>query len=91
LESQKLPARVWRSVLEGLVATDDSPELGRIRVPTLLLWGEQDAYFPRDEQERLVAAIPGARLVVYQDTGHDLHWERPEQVARDLDAFLGDA
>jgi pimeloyl-ACP methyl ester carboxylesterase len=90
-ESRKLPAHVWRGVAEGLLAVDDSAELGRIRAPTLLLWGEQDGYFLRDEQERLVAAIPGARLVVYQDTGHDLHWERPEQVARDLDAFLGDA
>ena len=30
--------------------------------PTLMLWGEHDAYFPRAEQDALAAAIPNARL-----------------------------
>ena len=87
-ESLKLPARLWREVLDGVLAFDDARDLGRITAPTLLLWGEHDALFPRDEQERLVAAIPNARLIVYVETGHCANWERPERVAADLDAFL---
>jgi non-heme chloroperoxidase len=87
-ESQKLPARVWRAVLEGLVQADDVRELAKITAPTLLMWGDRDAYFPRDEQERLAAAIPDARLLVYRDTGHSPHWERPDVVARDLETFV---
>jgi non-heme chloroperoxidase len=87
-ESRKLPARLWREVLDGVIAFDDAADLGRIMAPTLLLWGEQDALFPRQEQERLVAAIPGVRLVVYPETGHCPNWARPERVADDLDAFL---
>jgi pimeloyl-ACP methyl ester carboxylesterase len=87
-ESMKLPAPVWRAVLDGLLDADDSRDLARITAPTLLLWGEHDAYFPRDEQERLVAAIPDARLHVYADTGHSPHWERPADVASDLEAFM---
>jgi non-heme chloroperoxidase len=66
-------------------------QLGEIDVPTLILWGEQDALFPREEQERLAAAIPGATLKIYSETGHAVHWERPEQVVRDLDAFMEEA
>jgi pimeloyl-ACP methyl ester carboxylesterase len=88
-ESLKLPARVWRAVAEGFCVFDDSGRLGRIAAPTLLLWGEADAYFPRAEQEHVAAAIPGARLVVYPDTGHAPNWERPERVAADLEAFVG--
>lgn len=87
-ESLRVPARVWRTVLDDLFASDDRAELGRIAAPTLLLWGEHDAYFPRADQDALVAAIPNARLHVYPDTGHSPHWERPEQVARDLAAFI---
>jgi non-heme chloroperoxidase len=90
-ESLKLPARVWRAALQALVDTDDSAELARLRLPTLVLWGDRDAYFPRQEQDRLAAAIPGARLTVYTETGHSPHWERPERVARDLEAFLDGA
>ena len=66
-------------------------QLREIDVPTLILWGEQDALFPREEQERLAAAIPGAALKIYSETGHAVHWERPEQVVRDLDAFMEEA
>jgi non-heme chloroperoxidase len=66
-------------------------QLRDIDVPTLILWGEQDALFPREEQERLAAAIPGATLKIYPETGHAVHWERPEQVVRDLDAFMEEA
>ena len=90
-ESLRLPARVWKAVLDGLVAADDRADLGRIAAPTLLLWGERDAYFPRADQDALVAAISNARLQVYEETGHCPHWERPEQVARDLSAFIRNA
>lgn len=87
-ESLKLPARVWRAVLEGLLADEHTSRLGRIKAPTLLLWGERDALLSRAEQVSLVAAIPGAVLKVYAETGHSPQWERPEQFAGDLEAFV---
>ena len=93
-ESVKLPARVWRDVMEGTVLSlgpDHEAQLREINVPTLIMCGKQDALFPREEHERLAAAIPNATLEVYPETGHDVHWERPEQVVRDLEGFMKDA
>jgi non-heme chloroperoxidase len=90
-ESLKLPARVWKSTLEGLFAFDDAAELGRIAAPTLLIWGEWDRWLPREEEDQLAVAIPGAKVVVYPATGHSPNWERPERVAADLDAFMRQA
>ena len=87
-ESGKLPARVWRDAADGLAAFDDSAELGRIATPTLLVWGDRDELLPPQEQQRLAAAIPGARSQVYPETGHSPHWERPERFVADLDAFM---
>jgi pimeloyl-ACP methyl ester carboxylesterase len=90
-ESLKLPARVWRDYMEGAILSigrDYVVPLHDIDVPTLILWGEQDPLFPREEQERLAAAIPGATLKTYPETGHAAHWERPEWVVRDLEAFM---
>jgi non-heme chloroperoxidase len=87
-ESRKLPARVWRDAADGLAAFDDTADLGRIAAPTLLVWGDRDGLLPLEEQQRLAAAIPGARSRVYPETGHSPHWERPERFAADLDAFL---
>jgi pimeloyl-ACP methyl ester carboxylesterase len=90
-QSLKVPARAWRDYWEGVVLTlDDTPRLGEIDVPTLILWGEHDAFLQREEQERRAAAIPDATLKVYPDTGHAVAWERPEWVVRDLEEFMKD-
>jgi non-heme chloroperoxidase len=92
-ESLKLPARVWRDYLEQAVLSIDHDyvlELREIDEPTLILWGEQDPLFPREEQERLAGAIPGATLKVYPETGHAVHWDRPEWVVRDVEEFMKD-
>jgi non-heme chloroperoxidase len=91
-QSLKVPARVWRDYWEGVVLTvDDTSRLGEIAVPTLVVWGEHDAFLQREEQERRAAAMPDATLKVYPDTGHAVAWERPEWVAQDLEEFIRDA
>jgi pimeloyl-ACP methyl ester carboxylesterase len=87
-ESLKLPAWRWRAILEGLLAYNDTEQLSRIVTPTLLMWGERDALFSRDDQERLVAGVRGAKLLSYPETGHCPNWERPERVAADLKVFF---
>ena len=88
-ESLKVPTRVWRDYYEEVVLTvDDTSRLGEIGVPTLILWGEQDALLPREEQEWRAGVIPNATLRMYPETGHLAHWVRPEWVVRDLEAFL---
>jgi pimeloyl-ACP methyl ester carboxylesterase len=87
-ESLKLPAFVWRATLKGLLAADFRPELGRIKIPTLIIWGDKETFFLRPEQDKLVAAIRASVLKVYPDTGHSPQWERPEQFARDFEEFM---
>jgi pimeloyl-ACP methyl ester carboxylesterase len=87
-ESLKLPSRLWRVLLDRLLDYDDSDRLWRIACPTLLLWGDQDALFSRTDQDNFLLALPAARLTVYKETGHCPNWERPEEVAADLAAFI---
>ncbi len=87
-ESAAAPAPVWRRAFAGVMAFDDTADLARITAPTLLVWGAHDGLFDRTEQDRLVAAIPHARLIVYPDAGHCPNWERPERLVADMVAFL---
>lgn len=86
-ESRALPARVWKAVVAGLVSPAGVVPLQQIRVPTLLLWGERDAFARREDQQRLLAGIPGARLVEFGGGGHACHWEEPAESARELAGF----
>ena len=88
-ESLKASAHVWRGAFDGLLAFDDAADLKYITAPTLVIWGKHDGLFAGcDEQRRLLASLPNARLVVYPDAGHSPNWEWPERLAADLDAFL---
>jgi pimeloyl-ACP methyl ester carboxylesterase len=55
------------------------------------MWGERDTIFPRSEQDALLAMLPSATLKLYPETGHALHWERPEMFVRDLESFIAAA
>jgi pimeloyl-ACP methyl ester carboxylesterase len=74
-----------------VLTVDGTARLGEINVPTLILWGERDAFLECEEQERRAAAIPYVTLRVYPDPGHAVAWERPEWVVRDLEEFVKDA
>jgi non-heme chloroperoxidase len=88
-ETLKVPARVWREAFEGFLSTPDfTGQLTRVAVPCLIMWGDKDTYTLRASQDRLVAAIPGARLVIYEGGGHAFHWEEPARFAADLSTFL---
>ena len=51
----------FRLAARAAAAADTRDLLGRIEVPTLLLWGEHDARSPLAVGERMRDAIPGAR------------------------------
>lgn len=86
----RLPARVWRASLAGLCESPVPTGVGEIRAPALVVWGERDTVVDRTQRDALCAAIPGARLVRYPETGHLVLWEQPARIVADLCAFLGE-
>ena len=54
--------------------------LPSLAVPVVLVVGERDEKF-REIASRMVAAVPGSRLVVVAGAGHAVQLERPEAVA----------
>ena len=87
-ESLKVPAHVWRAAFEGFLTDDFSQRLAEIDVPTLVVWGEQDAFCAAADQRALLSLVKTARLVAYAGAGHAMHWEEPQRFARDLDRFV---
>jgi pimeloyl-ACP methyl ester carboxylesterase len=61
-------------------------KLASLTMPTLVLHGADDPMFPLPHGEALARAIPGARLVVLPDTGHEFPRENWPTVLRELAA-----
>jgi pimeloyl-ACP methyl ester carboxylesterase len=54
--------------------------LGRITIPALVLWGENDRIVEPAYGQAYAAAIPGARFEVLSATGHLPQLETPDLV-----------
>lgn len=87
-ESLKVPAHVWRQTMASFVQQETTPDLHKISAPTLIMWGDQDPYFPRSDQETLATLIPQATLDIYDQVSHNPHWEQPQRFVADLEQFL---
>jgi pimeloyl-ACP methyl ester carboxylesterase len=62
--------------------------LPHIKVPTLLVYGENDVRAPPTVAEDLHAAISGSKLVVLPDSGHLCNIEAPEEFNKAVRTFL---
>ncbi len=78
-------ARALRGVLER---RDVSEALHRLRVPTLVMAGEEDAAVDPVRSQRLHAAIPGSRLLLVPGAGHSLPIEQPGATSEALRTVL---
>ena len=68
-------------------AYDLYPRIASLRIPTLVLYGDQD-FIPAGIAEQLARAIPHAQLVTIRDCGHFSYMECPADVQRAIRAFL---
>lgn len=81
-------------VVRTLEAMRERPDLTAfvpsIRVPTLVVAGGKDVLMPRVDQERMAAAIPGARFEVLAASGHLPMMEEPARLAALLGEFFAE-
>lgn len=63
-------------------------ELKNIKVPTLLLWGEDDQITTMDVAETFAKHIPNSKLVTIKNCGHAPMIEHPEWFSEQIEKFL---
>lgn len=64
------------------------PTLETLRVPALVIVGEEDTLTPVDDSRKMQAAAAGSELVVMPETGHLANLERPELFNEIVRGFL---
>jgi len=91
-------AEVWESARElaslvGWRPYMHDPALPHVlrrlrKLPTLIVWGRQDAIVPVSAAEAYHQAIPGSRLVVLDGCGHRPEIEQADEFVRVVREFL---
>lgn len=78
----------YRAALRSKIST---PSDTRVHVPTLIIWGINDAFINQEFAEEALACCDQGRLVSIDGATHWVHHEEPERVNRLLLEFLGPA
>jgi len=68
--------------------TDLRPELNKIQVPTLGMYGQRDIIVRPTERETLKAGVPHARIEWFPDAGHFIMRDSPERFNNTLRDWL---
>jgi pimeloyl-ACP methyl ester carboxylesterase len=82
---------VMRETFVKVVNEDLLPYAARVKVSTLLFWGDQDTDTQLWHGQLLEKTIPDAGLVVWEGAGHYSYLERLADTARVMDHFFRQA
>ena len=87
---QQSPEGIRTAIQRMMDRVDATPVVSAVRVPTLVIVGEEDQLTPVEESRRLAEAIPGARLEIIPQAGHLPNLEQPDRFNVVLTRFLED-
>jgi 3-oxoadipate enol-lactonase len=78
----------YQKTLEASVAQDRSAPIEQIRVPTLVIAGNEDTVYPPELAVDMAKRIPGAELALFERTGHLANLEDPERFNKTVFDFI---
>jgi len=65
-----------------------SARLGEVRVPTAIVWGAEDPFYPVALGARLQQAIPGATFEILPGAAHFVPEDSPDQLRRAIELLI---
>jgi 3-oxoadipate enol-lactonase len=84
----RIDSAAFRIGAEAVWLADQRDRAGAIRVPALVLVGDQDLVTPVDLSNELVDLIPDARMQVIAGAGHLTNLEKPDEFNRIVEEFV---
>lgn len=90
---RQIPYPAWNWLMTGLAAYDNRGDLPKMTGKVLVLWGDNDTVFPRQDQEELRAGLTECDVVWNTLSGgsHNFHWDGPKErlwFVDAVDAFI---
>lgn len=80
---------VMRETFKKIVKQKLKPKLKEINIPTLLLWGTADKMTPYKDALLTENLLPKVKLVSFDNVGHRLPYEKPQELAQEIDQWFG--
>ncbi len=77
-----------RETFINVTQEDLTEDLKQIKIPTLLVWGENDKDTPVEFGEKMHSLIQNSKFKILQNSGHFSFLDQPEEFVKTLKEFL---
>lgn len=74
--------KIMKITMNNMLHHDSTNDYASIKIPTLLLWGDQDSYTPLSMGKKLSHIIDNSTLITIKGGAHGLHLTHPTLVAK---------
>ncbi len=86
INAEKFP--FLKETFKNIISEDLTPYLEKIKVPTLIIWGDKDKMTPISDAYLMNKKIPNSKLEILKNIGHAPHLECPEVLAKKIHKFI---
>lgn len=78
---------IMREVFKKVISEDLKPLITKIKTPVLILWGRGDRVTPVTDGYYINKNLKRSKLIIYNNQGHRLPYDKPKQLAKDIDLW----
>jgi pimeloyl-ACP methyl ester carboxylesterase len=78
----------FMKAMDNSIAIEAAQRFAQLKVPSLVVWAQDDRFFPRELGERLAAALPNARLEPIANSRTFVSEDQPEALADLIRGFV---
>ena len=79
---------MWNDFYDKMMEKDLTDRLAELKMPTFILWGDNDRILHVSSVEVYKRLVPDAHAVIMEDCGHVPMLERPDEAAEHYARFL---
>ena len=77
-----------KEIMKNILAEDLTDYLGKIKTPTLLVWGREDKTTPLADGEMMKLKIKDSKLKVVDGANHSLPYQKAEEFGEIVEEFI---
>lgn len=79
---------IMKEVFKKVIGEDLKPSVKKINVPVLVLWGTNDRVTPITDAYYIKRNLKGSKLVEFEGEGHRLPYNKPGEMAREVNLWM---
>jgi pimeloyl-ACP methyl ester carboxylesterase len=72
----------------NITSEDLTADMKNIKLPTLIIWGENDTETPLEFGKKMNTLIPNSKFVILKNVGHFSFLDKPEEFVKILENFI---